>query len=777
MLTPTPRRRALGWGLAASMFCIAFVPTPTPAAGLKRAPRTASQPSSEAVTEATPQATEDGRLRPTTDAPGSQGAPVVTGPTSAAQTTFEDRAPTPSTGGSSATSAPSQAYSAGPRVIIGPRSTGAFAGAAGTATLPADAAVVTIPGQTDSRSQSPLPSGAAGAGPQIPGQSSGDAVLAPTATVNSGGVRLISGTAGAAAQLPPHLGATALPSATALQSAASGALGASVVSATSAPAVSGPPVALAAVGYTTPAVPFPGGQGRPVTVAQAGGQVQAIPFPAPAAPQTPPAPASPPTAFPTGPATQQPVTVPGAQPAVPAIPTQTQWPTVPVQTPGAVTPGAGFPTQSPTPAGIGFPATAAPTAPVAQAIQVTPESAAELAVKNSIDLKITATSIAEAEAQVRKALGLDDLRLTAGLNLVLQPESKMTVGEMSIVTGKSFVESASLSAALPLYTGKAIEHSQELARRGLRATVLSRPVVARALDLAARETVFGVLRAEQLADVAQKQATAVAAHLDLSRKLADGGVVAKFEVVQAETELSRAQGDVISARTAVETAKAALRRVLTLPQDTPIAVAPAMSYDMPTVDRQALIAQALRDRPETAVGEAVVRVAESGVDVAGTANNLNVNLLGSLNHTNAATGGGLNWQIALAFEKALMDGNAQASSVDAAKAQLEAARLDLEKTRHGIALEVTQYHLALDEAAESLKVARQGVVEAEEQLRISKVRYENGIALGVEVLDAETALAAARVQVVNSEYNLQLAIAQLRSAVGWWGGSNESGGQ
>ncbi len=595
--------------------------------------------------------------------------------------------------------------------------------------------------------------------------------------MNSGGVRLISGATGAAAQLPPHLGVAGSPSATASQGAASDALAASVVSTTSAPAVSGPPVALAAVGYTTPAVPFPGGQAAPQTVAQSAGQVQPIPFPAPAAPQTPPAPASPPTAFPTAPAAQQPVTVPGAQPAVPAIPTQTQWPTTPVQTPGAVTPGVGFPTQSPTPAGMGFPGTAASTVPAAQAMQVTPESAAELAVKNSIDLKITATSIAEAEAQVRKALGLDDLRLTAGLNFVLQPESKMTVGEMSIVTGKSFVESASLSAALPLYTGKAIEHSQELARRSLRATVLSRPVVARALDLTARETVFGVLRAEQLADVAQKQATAVAAHLDLSRKLADGGVVARFEVVQAETELSRAQGDVISARTAVETAKAALRRVLTLPQDTPLAVAPAMSYDMPTVDRQALIAQALRDRPEIGVGEAVVCVAESGVDVAGTANNLNVNLVGSLNHSNASSGNEFSWQVALALEKTLMDGNAQASSVDAARAQLEAARLDLEKTRHSIALEVTQYHLALDEAAESLRVARQGVVEAEEQLRISKVRYENGIALGVEVLDAETALAAARVQVVNSEYNLQLAIAQLRSAVGWWGGSIESGGQ
>ena len=119
----------------------------------------------------------------------------------------------------------------------------------------------------------------------------------------------------------------------------------------------------------------------------------------------------------------------------------------------------------------------------------------------------------------------------------------------------------------------------------------------------------------------------------------------------------------------------------------------------------------------------------------------------ALNHSNGSglSGNNFGWQFGIAAEKVFLDGNQERSAVEAAKAQTEAAKLELEKTKQGIALEVTQYHLALDEAKESLSVARQGVVEAEESLRIAKVRYENGIALGVEVLDAETALAAARV--------------------------------
>ena len=408
---------------------------------------------------------------------------------------------------------------------------------------------------------------------------------------------------------------------------------------------------------------------------------------------------------------------------------------------------------------------------------VTPESAAVLAVKNSIDLEITAATIREAEAQLRLAYGLDDVRLTASATYGRRgPIATFSVpgpdGEpASVKLGDPEINSQQLDLTKTIYTNKRIEKAQDVALRALETRRLSRAVVSRALDLTAREIAYNVLRTEQLADVAGQRASAVAAHLDLTQKLVAGGVVPRFEAVQGETELARARGDVIAARTAVGTAKAALKRVLTLPQDSALNVLPGRAFGPPPGDESALIQQAWQQRPEIRVGEAAIKLAEASLRLAATSRNVSVNLIGGLTHTQASFGSEpLSWQVAISAQKPILDGNTERNEVGQAKAQLDAARLELEKTKQAIALDVSQAYLALDEARERLVVAEQAVVEAQEQLRIAGVRYQNGITLGVEVLDSQTAQAAARAELVNSQYNLQLSVARLSSSVGLWGG-------
>ena len=432
---------------------------------------------------------------------------------------------------------------------------------------------------------------------------------------------------------------------------------------------------------------------------------------------------------------------------------------------------AGPATSSAGPAGIGTDASA---------LTVTPESAARLAVKNSLDLEITAADIREAEAQVTKAFGLDDFRLTASAMYGLRgPIASFTLpgsGDTSttIKMGDKNIRQEQLQLVKPLYTHKKIERVQDVALRSLETRKLSKAVVERALDLAARQTAYGVLRAAQMSDVAQQRATAVAAHLDLTKKLRDAGVVAKFEVVQGESELARAQGDVIAARTGVEMARSALKRVLTLPQETRLEVEPGTAYEAPPGDQTALIEDAWEQRPEVHAMRSAIALAEANLRLAFASRNVSVSLVGSLTNTQASFGSEpWGWQVAIAAEKPIFDGKDEKSEVKAAKAKLDAAKLEVEKTRQEIALEVSQSYLALDEARQRLVVAQQGIVEAEERLRIAKVRYENGIALGIEVLDAQTAFAASRAEVVDSQYRLQLGVAQLRSAVGLWSGNEE----
>lgn len=492
----------------------------------------------------------------------------------------------------------------------------------------------------------------------------------------------------------------------------------------------------------------------PLTLAQAPAETT------PAAPKQPePAPAAATTGVTavTAPATTTPAPAPSGQSVI--RPAGTAAPT-----PEAATPGVTG-------------TTTAVTAKPGQALTLTPEAAAALAVKNSLELGIDATDIRQAEAQVRKAFGLDDFQLTASATFGRKgPISTVDLGEgKSMSLGSADIATEQLQLVKPLYSGKQIERAQDLAMRSLELTRLSADVTARALDLTAREVAYGVLRASQLADVAQQRAVAVAAHLDLSKKLADAGVVAQFEVVQANTQLATAQGEVISARTNIENAKARLKRVLTLPQDTELEVTQGAAFEAPLGDVQTLVQQALEQRPEVAASESGVKVAEANLQLAKSTSALSVNLAAGLTHTKASFGSEpTSWQVAVAAQKPILDGREREAAIQQAKAQVDAAKLQLEKTKQEIGLAVTQAYLNLGDAQERLRVAKEGVVNAEEQTRIAKVRYEGGIALGVEVIDAETNLAAARAEVVNAEYNVEFAIAQLRSSVGLWG-ANEGG--
>jgi outer membrane protein len=538
---------------------------------------------------------------------------------------------------------------------------------------------------------------------------------------------------------------------------------ASPVPGTSAPAVTGP---LAATSDEAPSVvPALPSAARtaaaPPAEAEPGARAGAVTIgPDPAAPQ-PVAPRAAPVATAPAPVAITPATPVAVTPAPTtppaAIPAATAQPGGPARI-GPETSATGAPTPAPVPAAEGA------------TLTVTPESAAALALQNSLDLQISAASVREAQAKVRQAYGLDDLNLTASALLARKgPVATVTINNETMTLGSPDVRNFTLSLSKPLYTGGRLEQAQRLAKLGVEVQTASAGIVRHGVDLAAREAVYNTLRLEQLTNVAQQAAGAVAAHLDLSRKLMDAGVVARFEVVQAETELARAQGNLISARTAVENAKAGIRRLLTVPQVTALQVDPGQESAVPEGDQAALIALACQRRPEVQSGEVAVRLAEANVGLARKTSALSVALVGSATMNLADVSFGstdYGWQVGLTAEQPILNGHATRDKVAEAKAQLDAARLSVEKTRQEVALEVTQALLALDQAREQLTVARQAQLQAEEQLRIAKVRYESGVALGVEVLDAEASLTAARGDVVNASYSVEIATTDLRAAVG-----------
>jgi outer membrane protein len=86
--------------------------------------------------------------------------------------------------------------------------------------------------------------------------------------------------------------------------------------------------------------------------------------------------------------------------------------------------------------------------------------------------------------------------------------------------------------------------------------------------------------------------------------------------------------------------------------------------------------------------------------------------------------------------------------------------------KDGVMLEVTQNYLGVNQSKERRLVAEKGVVQAEENYRITNDKYKKGLTPNSELLDAEVALLQSKLNYAQSLVDYELSMARLSKAIG-----------
>jgi outer membrane protein TolC len=131
-----------------------------------------------------------------------------------------------------------------------------------------------------------------------------------------------------------------------------------------------------------------------------------------------------------------------------------------------------------------------------------------------------------------------------------------------------------------------------------------------------------------------------------------------------------------------------------------------------------------------------------------------------------ANKGGANWFVGASMRWNLFDGNANRARVAEANAALEAARAQQRNATAGIKLEVQKAWAEFRSANERIDVASAAVTQAEESLRITKNRYDAGLATVTDLLRTETALLDTRTRRLAAMHDQRVTAAQLELAAG-----------
>ena len=299
---------------------------------------------------------------------------------------------------------------------------------------------------------------------------------------------------------------------------------------------------------------------------------------------------------------------------------------------------------------------------------------------------------------------------------------------------------------------------------------------ARADEQTAREIVVNavvdqyllILSALATRDAANARVALAQRLYEQAGELQKTGIGLSIDTVRANVELQNERQNLIDAETLTHTTRYGLAALLDLPRDQDLEVTDRLDfYDLPALDKQALLEQALTARPEIHSLNSQQRIAKLTTDAAGEQRLPQLDFAGFWFYQGSHFNNGIPaYNYALSLEFPLFTGGR--IRAEEARAKLEEQRV-AETRRQLEAQIVNEVKSALDEltaARNSVDVANLGFQLAQEEVAQAQRRFAAGVTTNVEVITAQDELARANDNQIGALYQFNLSRASLARATG-----------
>ena len=299
---------------------------------------------------------------------------------------------------------------------------------------------------------------------------------------------------------------------------------------------------------------------------------------------------------------------------------------------------------------------------------------------------------------------------------------------------------------------------------------------ARADEITTRENVVTavvdqyllILRALATRDAANVRVTLAQRLYDQAAELQKTGIGLNIDTVRANVELQNEKQNLIDAETLTHTTKYDLANLLDLPRDQELDVTDRLDfYDLPALEKETLLNQALASRPEIRSLNSQQRIAKLSTDSARDERLPKLDFSGFWYYQGAHFTDGIPaYNYSLSLEFPIFTGGRIRAEV--AHAKLEEQRI-AEIRRQVEAQIVDEVKSALDQlnsARNSVDVANLGYKLAEDEVAQAQRRFAAGVTTNVEVITAQDALARASDNQIAALFQFNLSRATLARATG-----------
>jgi outer membrane protein len=332
-------------------------------------------------------------------------------------------------------------------------------------------------------------------------------------------------------------------------------------------------------------------------------------------------------------------------------------------------------------------------------------------------------------------------------------------------------EKSSLSYGIDIYQtiydfGANLSH-YEASRAALDVTKLDIVRVKNLVALNFISSYFDLLETEKMVVVAREETERFELHLKVAQSLYDEGVITKSDLLQAEVMLSDAKQRFVTMKNRRSFNSSIINNILARPISAPVQVVDVPTGTLEVVELERAWDTAGRERSEIKIIDNQLRVLDFQETAAKSGYYPTLFAQGGYNYTeNRYEFPSENWSLILGVNLNVFSGGSTKAEVSKVLFQRQQLLEQKKKLIDDIKLEVEKNYLDLKNASEKIQVTKDAVGQAEENLRINKIRYEEGVGTSTDVVDAITLLTTTETNYYRALYELQRARAGLQYATG-----------
>lgn len=405
------------------------------------------------------------------------------------------------------------------------------------------------------------------------------------------------------------------------------------------------------------------------------------------------------------------------------------------------------------------------------------EAVVEESMKTNGDLLVAAARVDEARALLGEANSFFWPSVDAQAAVSRQQISTRTTTSFPGIPREYSNHRATLNVSYELDLFGRLRAGSEAARAELEASEASRDAVRLALAAQVAKSYFALRSLEEQVALTRETLSLREDALALQRKRYRAGVIGDFELRQLEAEVAAARAQLPELEEAREREEAALAVLLgrTPQQVFEAGVEVKRQFDeslQAPVVPAGMPSELLLRRPDLVEAERRLAAANARIAVARAEMFPSIGLTAFLGSESAALanlfsgGAAATWQVAAAVTQPIFSGGRLQARTEAARARERAALAEYLQAIRVAFSEVRAALVSQSRARERFEAQSVRAAALADTLRLARLRYENGIASQIEVIDAERGLLDARIARIEALRAHRAAVADLFRALG-----------